>query len=367
MKKALYALRSSPKLWADHLHGILTSPAINLKQLKADRCVYIGDKVAILVYVDDILVIGEASSCQDLISKINDIFELKHVSKLGVHQDLKFLGHRLVKHHDNSISISLQQDYYLNMLKPYNLHHDNVRPVSTTCAEPPRILPQDHLSAEDHRQYRQTVAQLIWASLIRPDLQCPAKTLTRHLQAPSSFDLKNLKHTLRYIKGTQHLRLVLGKDLHRYAPANLLISFISWTSSASPTVIGPAIRKPENQHQGSSSASSTHTLSFSSKTQGSIAQSSAEAELYAMASGVADAIFIKQLLEEIQEHIGIKTFNIPDKHPVTNKPVPAITVLTDSTSATISCSEDGPQSPLEAHRVEVLVASGPSQERCHQG
>ena len=71
--------------------------------------------------MDDILVIGEASSCQDLISKINNIFELKHVSKLGVHQDLKFLGHRLVKHHDNPISISLQQDYYLNILKPFNL------------------------------------------------------------------------------------------------------------------------------------------------------------------------------------------------------------------------------------------------------
>ena len=103
------------------------------------------------------------------------------------------------------------------MLKPFNLHHDNVRPVTTTCAEPPRILPQVHLSPEDHRQYRQSVGQLIWASLIRPDLQYPAKTLTRHLQAPSSFDLKNLKHTLRYIKGSQHLRLVLGKDLHRHA------------------------------------------------------------------------------------------------------------------------------------------------------
>ena len=88
LKKAFYGLRSSPKLWADHLHGILKSPAINLKQLKVDRCVYIGDRVAILVYVDDILVIGEASSCQNLISKINDICELKHVSKLGVHQAL---------------------------------------------------------------------------------------------------------------------------------------------------------------------------------------------------------------------------------------------------------------------------------------
>ena len=56
-----------------------------------------------------------------------------------------------------------------------------------------------------------------------------------------------------------------------------------------------------------------------------------------MASGVADAIFIRQLLEEIQEHIGIKTFLISDKRPVSGRPLPSIigiTVLTDSTSAT---------------------------------
>ena len=294
---------------------------------------YIGDRVAILVYVDDILVIGEASSCQDLITKISNTFELKHVTKLGLHPDLKFLGHRLVKHYDGSISISLQQEIYLNMLNPYNLHHDNVRPVTTTCAEPPRILPQDHLSAEDHRQYRQTVGQLICASLIRPDLQYPAKTLTRHLQAPSSFDLKNLKHTLRYIKGSQHLRLVLGKDLHRHAgqPLDQLHPLDIKCFTDSDWAGDQESRKSTS---GFLISILNTPLAFSSKTQGSIAQSSAEAELYAMASGVADAIFIKQLLNEIQEHIGIKTFDIPDHHPLTNKPVPAITVLTDSTSAT---------------------------------
>ena len=127
------------------------------------------------------------------------------------------LGHRLVKHHDNSISISLQQDYYLNMLKPYNLHHDNVRPVTTTCAEPPRILPQDHLSAEDHRSIStdSRSAHMGITHQTRPSIPSQ-NTYSSSASTPSSFDLKNLKHTLRYIKGTQHLRLVLGKDLHRY-------------------------------------------------------------------------------------------------------------------------------------------------------
>ena len=176
--------------------------------------------------------------------------------------------------------------------------YDNVRPVTTTCAEPPRILPQDHLSVEDHRQYRQIVGQLIWASLIRPDLQYPAKTLTRHLQAPSSFDLKNLKHTLRYIKGTQHLRLVLGKDLHRHTgqPLDQLHPLDIKCFTDSDWAGDQETRKSTS---GFVISIFNTPLSFSSKTQRCIAQSSAEAELCAMASGVADAFFIKQLLSEI--------------------------------------------------------------------
>ena len=113
--------------------------------------------------------------------------------------------------------------------------------------------------------------------------------------------------------------------------ANHWINLILWTSSASPTVIGQAVKSRKSTTGFVISILNT-PLSFSSKTQGSIAQSSAEAE--AMASGVTDAIFIRQLLEEIQEHIGIKTFLISDKHPVSEKPLPSITVLTDSTSAT---------------------------------
>ena len=127
---------------------------------------------------------------------------------------------------------------------------------------------------------------------------------------------------------------MLGKDLHRYAgqpldrPHPLDIKCFTdsdWAGdqeSRKPTFTGFVISIVNTP------------LSFSSKTQGSIAQSSAEAEHYAMASGVADAIFIRQLLEEIQEHIGIKTFLISDKHPVSGKSLPSITVLTDSTSAT---------------------------------
>ena len=50
-----------------------------------------------------------------------------------------------------------------------------------------------------------------------------------------------------------------------------------------------------------------------SKTQQVIATSSAEAELYAISSTIADAIHLKQLITEIENNIGVSTFDF-DKH-----------------------------------------------------
>ena len=64
-----------------------------------------------------------------------------------------------------------------------------------------------------------------------------------------------------------------------------------------------------------------------SKTQQAIATSSAEAELYAISSTIADAIHLKQLITEIENNIGVSTFDF-DKHQAN------IVLFCDSSSAT---------------------------------
>ena len=63
------------------------------------------------------------------------------------------------------------------------------------------------------------------------------------------------------------------------------------------------------------------------KTQQVIATSSAEAELYAISSTTADAVHLKQLITEIENNIGVSTFDF-DKHQ------PNIVLFCDSSSAT---------------------------------
>ena len=160
-----------------------------------------------------------------------------------------------------------------------NLQHDNVRSVTTTCAEPPRILTSTPSFCRRSSSISTNSRSAYLGITHQTRSTTPSqKTLTRHLQAPSSFDLKNLRHTLRYIKGTQHLRLVLGKDPHRYTgqPLDQLHPLDIKCFTDSDWAGDQETRKSTS---GSVISIFNTPLSFSSKTQGSIAQSSAEAEL----------------------------------------------------------------------------------------
>ena len=56
LHRALYGLRTSPKMWQEHLHSTLRG--LQLQQLKADRCVWVKPNLMVLAYVDDLLMAG---------------------------------------------------------------------------------------------------------------------------------------------------------------------------------------------------------------------------------------------------------------------------------------------------------------------
>ena len=94
-----------------------------------------------------------------------------------------------------------------------DLDADNINPVSAPSLRRPPVQQDTPLDPERHRIYRKVVGMLIWASLVRPDRQFSAKDHTRHLTSPSEWDWSHLKHTLRYIKGTMHYKLLISPRL----------------------------------------------------------------------------------------------------------------------------------------------------------
>ena len=188
-------------------------------------------------------------------------------------------------HQDGSISIGLELSYYINMLKPYNLHNINSKPVTTTAKLPEPLDNSAHLDAEAHHQFRATVGQLIWASLERPDLMCAAKLHSSHVQHPTTSDAASLKHTLRYIRGTMDYRLVLGRHLQRQVR--------QWHGDPIPIHVNAYTDSDWAGDIKTRKSTSSYIvsvlgvpLSFASRTQHTICHSSAEAELMALGSGL---------------------------------------------------------------------------------
>ena len=139
--------------------------------------------------------------------------------------------------------------------------------------------------------YRSIVGKLLWMSPIRPDITYATKELSRHLSEPTEEDMAKVKHLCRYLSSTQDQELLLSPDGHysRDDPMELEI----YVDSDWPGY--PITRKSTT---GCVVRLAGCTVHHYSRTQGSIAQSTGEAELYAIGSGAAEGVSMQQLLCE---------------------------------------------------------------------
>ena len=193
---ALYGLRTSPKMWQEHLHSTLQE--LQLQHLKSDRCVWMKPNLMVLAYVDDLLIAGTSRETSLFLEQLRQSFSLKHSTVLTTQQPLRFLGKGICRHPNGDITISLERSCYYSMLKHMDLD-DNINPVSAPSLRRPPVQPDTPLDADRHHIYRKVVGVLIWASLVRPDLQFSAKDHTRHLTSRGHFTTSSSSH-LDYLK-----------------------------------------------------------------------------------------------------------------------------------------------------------------------
>ena len=159
------------------------------------------------------------------------------------------------------------------------------------------------------------LGQLIWASLDRPDLMCAAKLHSSRLQGPTERDLRSLKHTLRYVKGATHYKLSMGRGLQDHLPIthngsvtfpqnNIPLDLRCYTDSD-----WDGDKTTRRCTSGWLCSLLGTPLSCASRTQATVTLSSAEAELMALSSGMAESLHLQQLIEELQTGMNTTTFS----------------------------------------------------------
>ncbi|GKF11775.1 ribonuclease H-like domain-containing protein, partial [Tanacetum coccineum] len=163
--------------------------------------------IALLVYVDDIVVTG---NCVDEIDKFKSFLKSKFkIKDLG---HLKyFLGIEVIKS-DKDLCLS-QRKYCLELLKDYGLL--GCKLVFTPMV-PNSVLPykptEDDPLLNNITGYQKLFGKLIYLTHTRPDIAYYVHCLAQYMQSPLKSHLSCALNVLRYLKGA------LGKGIRYKYP-----------------------------------------------------------------------------------------------------------------------------------------------------
>ncbi|XP_031101872.1 uncharacterized protein LOC116005775 [Ipomoea triloba] len=176
LKHSLYGLKQAPKAWFHRLHGFLLSVGFAASKIDVSLFHYSVDSdfMFVLVYVDDILVMG-----------------------------------------------SSQQRYMLDILKRAGM--SDCKPLSTPISVS-RPVPVQADPYDDPTRYRSIVGALQYLIVTRPDLSFAVNQLCQHMHAPTDHHWEQLKRVLRYVKGTLsyglHIQPSNSRELHAFSDSN---------------------------------------------------------------------------------------------------------------------------------------------------
>ena len=292
LKKAMYGLRSSPKAWQDHLAAILQE--LGYIRLKSEPNVYKHPEgqAYIMVYVDDLLFVGETAEIDNIFKKIQEKMLLRPTGEASPGKTISFLGRKITNHGDR-FDISLESDYMNNILEEMNLHNKcNPATTTGTTAGKENIEDEQLLDQQEHQQFRRLVGKLQWLAYTRPDISFATKELARALQQPTIKDQKKLRHLVRYLAGTTDYQFSIRPSVYLTKDSQQLDLNIYVDSDWA------GCHQTRKGTTGFIIEFLGTCIHFGSRTQAVVALSSAEAEFYAIGTGAQEALYIKNFITE---------------------------------------------------------------------
>ncbi|WVZ93585.1 hypothetical protein U9M48_039553 [Paspalum notatum var. saurae] len=271
LNKSLYGLKQAPRAWYSRFATFLVT--LGFIEAKSDTSLFVyrhGDEMAyLLLYVDDIVL---TASSQPLLQRI--------ITSLQQEFAMKDLG---VLHHFLGVTVEPrpsgllphQRQYTLDILERARMA--DCDPCSTPVDTQAKLSEDAGPPIADPTAYRSLAGALQYLTFTRPDITYAVQ-----------------QRLLRYHWGTVDYGLLL----HRSSSAELVVyTDADWAGCPDTcrSTSGYAVFLGGN------------LLSWSSKRQPVVSRSSAEAEYRAIANGVAEASWLRQLLAELHSPLAKST------------------------------------------------------------
>ena len=307
LKKSLYGLSESPRLWNETLDKELTS--IGFRRLTSDSCVYMLETneregrtkrrhaTVLACYVDDITLFG---TCPATVNRVkNHLRKQFKINELG-HAEW-ILGMK-VQQLSNAITLD-QSKYLADMLQRFGEYVDNNRRDPTTPLPAALKLKKP---AEGHKPdqtlpYRELIGSLLYLAIgTRPDIAYSIGVLSRYV---AYYDMEHWEaalHVLRYLRGTANHGL---RYVKRSQPTTELTDNLrsQLTKSLYGFVDADFATDPETSKSVSGQVFMTSggAVSWRSKQQPIVTTSTCHAEYVAACEASRECVWIRQLLSEM--------------------------------------------------------------------
>jgi hypothetical protein len=233
----------------------------------------------------------DASEWQEAHTQLKTKFD---ISDLG---ESKFMLGMHITRDRSAHTIKLDQELYISkVLEKFSLatcKHSRI-PAAKTCDE---STIEENSQTVDLKLYQEKVGTLLYAAIsTRPDIAFAVNKLTQKMSCPTVRDMKACDKVFEYLSGTKSLGLLFG----RQKPARTVrVEAYADSDWASDT-------EDRRSVTGWIAMINGDPVSWASKKQKVVAQSTCEAELYAEAAAINEVKWLAGLLNEI----GLPT-NIP--------------------------------------------------------
>jgi bacterioferritin-associated ferredoxin len=161
-----------------------------------------------------------------------------------------------------------------------------------------RLEGEKELEERDAGRVRSGIGAALFIAQERADIQYAVKEAARGMARPTQGDLVRLKRVGRYIAGKKYMETSLCPDLEKSDMLEVYVD-ADWATDK---------KTRKSTSCGMLFYAGVMIMSYS-RTQGSIALSSGEAELYAIGSGTCEGLHVKMLLEELGDIVKLEVYS----------------------------------------------------------
>ena len=302
LKKGIYGLcQAARQFWRKFVHTIKKEP-FGLTVCAADPCMLFKENnlgiCIIIMYVDDMLIIGKKEKIQEFATMIQKEFSVKIQHNLADYLGCEFhMNKEKTKGWLGQLSIieSLKQIFGERAMK----ERLSMTPGTPRFTARRLENEEDKVNAKDHETYRSGVGPLLYLTKhSRPDISNPVRELSKTMDVLAPAHLKEMYKLIRFVLSTKDygLKFKLIKNIRKWVLKALCDSDFSSDKEMRISVFGYDI-----YFFGI-------PIAWRSKGMKSVVLSTTEAEYMALSEVVKELKFIVQLLQ---------TMNITVELPIT--------------------------------------------------